>query len=311
MGTERLPGRLSRSSLQQPLSQFWRAQQRGNAGENPQMLVGDAGGMVEAFIALQAAARFYEFSHERLPSKVRGPAYGEWWGKEPLPRTDRALVPPALPAPEDLAIIPVFRPRYAKTLVEAPARLADGERLLLRLSSHLTRIHRNRYSIEVFISIAHLVRHFLRTLLGAAAAEDQLVEAAKAAKDGDHRRAIDLLVAAHNRVRSLDDGLYEMFDRLRTTWEKSRFPKGMGVGSRKFVHVLDDVKDHLGDRRPDLTYIISPEENIGLREWMTALRSIARDYAAAKGVPLPFPDEPSSPARHGAEPDPKERSQWM
>lgn len=270
---------------------------------------GDAAAMVELYPALQAAARFYEFSHERLPSKVRGPAYGEWWGKEPLPRTDRALVPPALPAPADLALEPAFRPRYAKTIAEAPARLADVERLLLRLSSHLTRVRRNHYNIEVFISIAHLVRHFLRTLLGVAAAEDQLAEAAKAAKDNDHRRALDHVVAAHNRVRSLDDGLYEMFDRLRTTWEKSRFPKGRAVGSRKFVHIMDDVKDHLGDRRPDLTYIISPEENIGLRGWMRDLRNVARRYAAAKGLPPPFPEEPT--ARSIAEPDPKERAQWM
>jgi hypothetical protein len=67
-------------------------------------------------------------------------------------------------------------------------------------------------------------------------------------------------------------------------WEKSRFPMGRAVGGKTFVHVLDDTKDHWADRRADLSYMIAPEESIGLEDWMNKLGTVIRDYARAKNV---------------------------
>ena len=43
--------------------------------------------------------------------------------------------------------------------------------------------------------------------------------------------------------------------------------------------MFDDVKDHWADRRADLSYMIAPEENIGLEKWNTELAQFIRTYA--------------------------------
>jgi len=78
--------------------------------------------------------------------------------------------------------------------------------------------------------------------------------------------------------------LHETFIRLKHVWEKARFPKGRSVGDRHFLHVMDDVKDHFADRRPDLAYLIAPEESIGLTEWRAALGRTIQSYAELNGL---------------------------
>jgi hypothetical protein len=194
------------------------------------------------------------------------------------------MLPPAVPNPAGLSVEPVFHPRYAKALAQAHERLKDNDRLLLRLQTNLTRVSRNRHSLEVFLSIAYWQRHFIELLLGLAHAEDLLVLASEAAKEKDHERAIDLVTEARDKARMLLDDMKTMHQRLKAVWEKSRFEKGRTIDGRKFVHIMDDVKDHTADRRPDLSYIISHEENIGLPEWLDSLQRAIDAYSAAHSV---------------------------
>jgi hypothetical protein len=69
-------------------------------------------------------------------------------------------------------------------------------------------------------------------------------------------------------------------------YEKSRYPKGQSVGGRKFVHVLDDTKDHWADRTPDLSFMIAPERSIGLEKWQKDLYQIMQAYARQHNVPI-------------------------
>jgi len=50
---------------------------------------------------------------------------------------------------------------------------------------------------------------------------------------------------------------------------------------------MDDTKDHWADRRPDLSYMMAPEESIGLEEWAGKLAEVARAYAKANKLPEP------------------------
>jgi len=251
----------------------------------------EASEMPEIYRDLQAGARFVESVLERLPSKVRGPGYGYSDEKKPVPRGDRTLVPPALPNPDDLSIAPVFRVRYANALGEARQRLADNDRLLLRLQQNLSRVRRNRYNLEVYLSVGYLQRHFIEMLLGVAEAEDLLVSAAEAAGEAKPERAVNLMVDARDKVQAIIDGLYDTYGRVKTVWEKSRFEKGRSVDGRDFVHIMDDVKDHSADRRPDLSYLIQHEEHIGLPDWVASLQKVIDTYAAAQGLTVAGSEE--------------------
>lgn len=251
---------------------------------------GEAEGMIDIYQDMQSQARFWEYSWAREPSKVRGPAYGNHAQKRPITRTDLTLTAPALPTGADLSFAPAFAPAHAEAVAEAPGRLLENDRLIARLQANLTRVKRNRHNLEVFLSLAHLIRHNIRLLMALAEAEDLLARAGQAAQNGDHAQAADLMARAHHRVGEMIDELHDVFARLVKTWEKGQFPCNRSVNGRDFVHVMDDVKDHFADRRADLSYMIAPEESVGLPAWRDALGKIIAAYAKAHDVPVKVPE---------------------
>jgi len=235
-------------------------------------------GMSDLYLGLQAAARFYERSWDKVPSKEREPAYGDWDGKRRTQRTDWTLKPPALPRLPDLKVRAGYRKRYAAILAEAPSCLAAVQRTLGGLQENLSRVSRNRYNLEVLLSIGQLLRHHAEMLLALAGAEDRLGKAARLHAADKHTDALEELERVHADVCAVVTDLRTVYAALKATWEVSRMEKGMSVGERDFVHIMDDVKDHRGDRRPDLSYLIAPEERIGLEAWCEKLAAIIEKY---------------------------------
>lgn len=219
---------------------------------------------------LDAGARFYERTLERLPSRTRTPGYGNSRGRRAANRSDWGMAAPALPDPATRTVEPVFRARYAALLAELPERRAECERLLQRIDSALGRATRNRHAMEVFRTIALLQRQHLDILETAALAEDRLAGGARCATTPANMRTAASMVR-----RSLAD-LEEAYEAVRQTWEMGRFPKGQSLGGRNFLHIMDDVKDHIADRTSDLRYLIAPDLRIGLAEWASALERSSR-----------------------------------
>ena len=83
-----------------------------------------------------------------------------------------------------------------------------------------------------------------------------------------------------------------MLRQLTGTWEKSRLPRNAPAGGRKFLHVMDDVKDHFADRKTDLSYMTAPEESIELEAWCDKLGEIMRSYAKSQSLPVEALPEP-------------------
>ena len=243
--------------------------------------------MIEVYRDMQSQARFMEYTLEKLPSVVRGPSYGHPYWKGRMERTDRTMVPPATPRiPNDTAVnvLPMFADRYREALAEAPAQIAESDRLLGRLYANLPRARRNRYNIEVFISIAHYIRHFIEMIQAVAEAEESLHQAALAGKGADDKRAMHCLVSARETMQATVGDLHDMFERLKTVWEKSRLPKNAPVGGKEFVHVMDDVKDHFADRRVGLDYLIAPHESLELKAGIEQLDDVIDRYGEATGL---------------------------
>lgn len=143
---------------------------------------------------------------------------------------------------------------------------------------------RNRYNLVVLLSLADLIGHHERLILGLKEIEDRLRAARDAAAGGEPQEAVGQLVAAHEKARAIVEERLATHRALKAVWEKSRFPKGAEVGGKKFRHVLDDTKDHWADRRPDLSYLTAPEESIGLEDWMAKLSALVQDYARRHGL---------------------------
>ena len=240
-------------------------------------------GMVEAYRLLQEGARYYEDLWDREISRERGPGYGNSYGKGiGIDRFDHTLKLPPLPSPGDMAMIPEFNTRYADKISEAAALLGKNDRLVSQLQQSLSSVSRNRYNLEVLLSLAYFERYTLHTVLNLSKMEHLLVEASAAGMD--YTGAVGQLVEAHRLAGEILKEEASMWKKFTRVWEKSRFEKCRSVGGKDFLHVLDDVKDHFADRRLGLDYMLAPFERMGLKEWRGQLEDIIVDFAAEKKV---------------------------
>jgi hexosaminidase len=248
--------------------------------------------MVEVYRGLQAEAQFFEKSWNRVISRVRGPAYGDSRGKGiDTTRYDHTLPQPAIPNLPGLNFTPVYAGRYEKLVTDAQAMALENDALIHRIHQNMIKADRNRYNLEVFLSIAGLTGHHNRMILGMKEIEDELKAAREAAEKNNAQQAVGRLLSAYGKARAINSERQQTFQRLKTIWEKSQFPKGREVDGKKFYHVLDDTKDHWADRRADLSYLIAPEESIRLEEWMQRLASVIREYAKKNDVPVRMLEE--------------------
>jgi len=247
----------------------------------------DSPDMVEVYRLLIEGARFYEGLWDRVVSKERGPGYGNSRGKGiGTTRRDQILDTPALPEPESLAVERSFSAKYREKLDRAVALNQDNERLIYLLNRNMSRVSRNRYNLEVLLSIAYLERYAVHTALALERSENYLAQAAESAAEKNPSAAVARMVEAYNLAGMVLERGEWMWTRVKKTWEKSRYEKGRSVGGRHFVHVLDDVKDHFADRRVGLEYMITPFERMNLGAWRAELGERIKQYAAANKVPI-------------------------
>jgi len=242
-------------------------------------------GMIEVYRNMQRQARAWQRAWDRVVSRVRKPGYGNSDGPGiGTARQDLTLTPPPLPDAVSLAFTPRFAAKYKGLVAEAPAQRLQNDQLQHALAANMLRASRNQYNLEVFLTLARFTGHHWDLISALAAAESDLSKAAAAAAKNDAAQAVGHLVAAHNRVARTERDSLAIRRYLTSVWEKSRYAKGREAGGRKFVHVLDDTKDHFADRTPDLGYMFQPEQSVRLAEWRASLSKITNDYAKRHNV---------------------------
>jgi hypothetical protein len=255
----------------------------------------DTTGIVEIYQGLQKQARFFENSWDTVVSRVRDSGYGNSYGPGVgIIRRDETLPQPALPQQPGLEITPVYHSgRYGDLVEEARGLLQENQELTQKIFGAMHRVQRNRYNLEVFLSLAQLTRHHNQLIVAMHEMESNLMAAARAARSynpnrdpQEARRAVEGLLSAFRLANSVVEDRKRTFAGLEEIWEKSRFPKGQSLNGREFVHILDDTKDHWADRRPDLSYMIAPEESINLEGWMEKIAQTLKDYAAKHDVDI-------------------------
>jgi hexosaminidase len=252
----------------------------------------DATGMMEIYRSMQRQGRSWVRTWDRVTSRVRGPGYGNSYGKGVgTGRSDSTLAAPALPELPDLKVQPVFTEKYATFVTEARSRMLENDQLQLALQDNLGRVDRNQYNLEVFHTLAKFMGHHWRLLSGLAAAEKSLTNAQAAAQQKKAEAAVANLVTAYQTVDRLNKEGARTFAELTAVYEKSRFPKGQSVGGRKFVHILDDTKDHPADRTADLSFMYVREKSLGLDQWLKKLSDVIQSYAKQNNVSVKGFDE--------------------
>jgi len=67
-------------------------------------------------------------------------------------------------------------------------------------------------------------------------------------------------------------------------WYRSWLPRVSEAHGRKFVHELDDVKDHLPDRTVDMSYLVYREILLPMDEWSRQVLELRNSRAASAGL---------------------------
>jgi hypothetical protein len=249
-----------------------------------------AAGMIDVYRMMQQQARAWESTWDRVLSKVVLTRYGGYFGKGiSTHRVDITLLLPFINDLPDWFPDPFWTDRYKDWLIQARLRASENDQLIEALQTQLGLVDRNRYNLEVFLALARFMGHHWRLFLDLAQAEEQIKQGQALALNDQAAQAVSVLSTAYSTVDQLrKDGL-KTFEDLRTVFESSCYPKGRSVDGRQFVHVFDDVKDHFADRRADLSFMMAPEDSLGLDSWLKDLAQSIALYAEENKVPFAPP----------------------
>src|SRR5262249_53390174 len=152
-----------------------------------------------------------------------GNSYGKGIG---VVRFDDTLPRPALPAMPGLDFAPVYVGRYAARIEEANRLAIENDQLLHRIHQNILKAERNRYNLEVFLSISELTGYHTRRIIGSKKSEDEQTPTRAQSAKNRQEEAIGRLVGAYDLARNLVKERVVSFQSLQRVWEKSRFAKG-------------------------------------------------------------------------------------
>jgi len=227
-------------------------------------------------------AQFWADSWETGPTEARKPI---WGNSNSIFNPRRPAQWQFLPLPEapgaDLSYSAKWATDNTNRLQRAAEFLSQNDELQKLLHLNIESADFNRYNLEVFLTVANLCRHNLEMLTDLGRMDTLLAAAASAANKGQVREAlaaVDQALAVAPRIRTRRNGALR---EATVTWNKSWYPRVASAKGRKFLHELDDVKDHVGDRTVDLSYMIQRELLLPFGEWVNQVRMARNQYAQA------------------------------
>jgi len=242
--------------------------------------------MNRVYELMSTQAQFWTDSWDQVDSTARKPIWGNSYRifDKPHPAHDQTF--PLPPAPvADLTNAHDWAKDNAKRFQLAAEFLRENDELLGLLHANLPRADVNRYNLEVFLAIAHLYRQNLEMLQTIQRMHNAL-EGAEAVRITQPKAAI----ASVDRALELANGIrYERNVALAdaiTTWYKAWFPRVAEANGRRYVHELDDVKDHLPDRTVDMTYLIYRQLLLPFGEWVNQVCAARNQYAQMHNLPV-------------------------
>src|SRR5205814_1937875 len=99
-------------------------------------------------------------------------------------------------------------------------------------------------------------------------------------------QAVDAVDQALEMVRKMRDERNQVLREATATWQESWLPRVAEANGRRYVHELDDAKDHLPDRTIDMSYLVYRELLLPFGEWVEQVRAARNQYAQAHKLPV-------------------------
>ncbi len=242
--------------------------------------------MDRVYRLMSEQAQTWTDTWDRIDSTARKPIWGnsDKIFNPRRPAYDQSIPLPRVPA-ADLAYQPAWSRDNARRLEAVNAAMPDNTELMGLLNANLRLADHNSYTLEVFATIASLTRHNLDLLHSLARIDRALANSAKTAREQHPKEAVRDLDSALALARQIRSERNKTLRDTTAVWYKTWFPREAEANGRRFLHEVDDVKDHLPDRTVDMSYLVYRELLLPMDDWYNRLQQARNNYAQAHGVP--------------------------
>jgi len=239
--------------------------------------------MDSVYHVLSEQAEFHTESWDWIASPWRPMIKGNSDSLFLQPERDQTL--PLLPVPSSgtLAIAD-------KTYPVNPQRLATAQAMIPRNAYAIRLIRQNKslagsqlYNLEVMESVAAICGQNLRMLVALNKITDLMHQASTATNPAQAVKQLDRALEMVIQLKTQRDSTLAL---VTKTWYKEWQPLVEEANGRKFLHQVDDIKDHQPVRTIDLSYLIYRELHYPLDQWWTDVVKVRNDYAQKHQLPL-------------------------
>jgi hexosaminidase len=241
--------------------------------------------MDRVYQLMSEQAQIWNDSWDPMESKARKPIWGASYGifNPPQPAHDQTL--PLPPVPDDsLEYSSTWSDKNSRRVTLALQAEQQNRSLQGLLHENLQRAQFNRYNLQVYLTIADLCRQNLAMIAGVHRMDVDLT-AASQAREKDPKAALSEVDRALDTATSIWRQRNQVLKNSVATWDEKWFLRVEEANGRRFLHQLDDVKDHLPDRTVDMSYLVYREKLLPFGEWVNAIAAARNQFAAGHHLP--------------------------
>ena len=243
--------------------------------------------MDTAYQLLSKQAQFFDDSWDWEDSRWRTPIFGNHAEiyATPKPAKDQTLPMLPVPSANDLSIKSNWSDSNRKRIKDADSFLKENNKLADLLQKNLRSVQYNQYNVEVMLSVALLCRQNLNMLLQLQHIDALLQKSSKVALK-DASAAVSLIDQALHEAKAIKKQRNETLQSLTKVWYKEWYPRVEEANGRKYLNIVDDVKDHQPGRTTDMSYLIYRQLNYSLDKWAESVVNNRNAFAGSKNLPL-------------------------
>jgi hypothetical protein len=156
--------------------------------------------------------------------------------------------------------------------------LKQNDELIDLLNYNIRNVDYQQYNLLVMHSLALLCRQNLNMLIDLHYIDKLLKQSSNVASTNPSA-AISLIDQALNQVKVIRDERNEVLKSLISLWYQDWYPLVNEANGRKYLFMVDDIKDHLPGRTSDMSYLIYREIHYPLGKWAKEVLQVRNKYA--------------------------------
>ena len=243
--------------------------------------------MDKVYQLLSTQAQFYSKSWEWEHSNWRTPIFGNSFGIFDTAKPARDQTLPYLPVSSatNLSLNADWNNNNKERLAGAQKFLEQNNELMNLLQQNLVSVDYQHYNLQVLLSVAQLCRQNIKMLLGLKRIND-LMTLSSVIAGNNPAAAISLIDQALDQLKVIRDDRNEVLQTVTAVWYQDWYPRVSEANGRKFLDLVDDVKDHQPARTVDMRYLVYRQLKYPLGKWAEDEVKARNQFAQTNNLPV-------------------------